>query len=79
MNCSREDLERIYRRDLEINIIEDIATAKQINCRVAMDIYYNSELSKQIALGMYDIQYRDHHVLADDLMKNESELFSGLM
>lgn len=78
MNCSREDLERIYRRDLEIDIITDIAAEKQINCRIAMDLYYRSELSKQTALGMHDIQYRDHHVLAEDLMENESEMFRGL-
>ena len=78
MSCSREDLERISRRDLEMDIIKDVAAGKQINCRIAMDIYYRSELSKQISLGMYDIQDRDHHMLGEDLIEFESELFRGL-
>ena len=44
-----------------------------------MDIYYSSVLAEQIALGMYDIQYLDRHVLAEDLMENESELFTILV
>ena len=71
-------MERISRRDFESEIITEIAAEKQIDCRIAMDLCYRCERSKQIVLGRYDIQYRDHHVLAEDLMENESELFRGL-
>lgn len=74
MNTSKE-LEHIYKQSLEQNIIEDISAKKHIELRHAVEIYYKSKLAIQIGTGEYGIQYLDYHVLADDLIDNESELF----
>lgn len=75
MNYSQDPLEHIYKQSLEQSIIEDIAEKKAIDYRLATEIYYKSKLAQQISAGKYGIQYLDHHVLAQDLLENESELF----
>lgn len=76
MNTKKE-LEHIYRQSLEQIIIEDLSEKLNIDLRAATEIYYNSRLAIQISAGEYGIQYLDHHVLADDLIENEPELFEG--
>jgi len=70
-----EDLEKIHRENLENDIVEYLAQSKEISLRQAMDIYYKSKLSEQIAEGSYGIQYLDGKHLAMDLIENEPELF----
>lgn len=76
MNQANE-LEHIYKQSLEQNIIEDISSKQGIDLRVATEIYYRSNLALQVSAGTYGIQYLDHHVLSDDLIENEPELFSS--
>lgn len=40
-----------------------------------MDIYYHSQLAKQISEGAYGIQYLSADYLANDLIENEPEIF----
>ena len=75
MSCSQESLEHIYRQSLEQSIIEDIASEKKIELRLATEIYYKSKLAQQISAGEYGIQYLSHQVLARDVIENESEIF----
>ena len=75
MSCSQESLEHIYRQSLEQSIIEDIASEKKIELRLATEIYYKSKLAQQISAGEYGIQYLSHQVSARDLIENESEIF----
>lgn len=70
-----EDLNFIYKQNLEKNIIEYLSEKKAIDLRQAMDIYYKSKLSEQIAKGILGIENMDYKYLAEDLMENESELF----
>ncbi len=73
---SKVDLEVIYRQNLEPNIIEYLATRKNISQRKAMDIYYKSRLSEQIQAGQYGIENLDYKYLAEDLIENEPEFFA---
>jgi hypothetical protein len=75
MSTSKDKLEYIYKQNLDENIILQITTIKNIDIRKAMDIYYKSELSKQISEGKYGIDNLDYHYLAEDLIENESYLF----
>ncbi len=64
-----------YRQDLETAIIRELSRMKKLDLRVAMDIYYSSRLSSQIAQGLYGIDNLDYKYLVEDLVENEPELF----
>lgn len=46
-----------------------------MDLRQAMDIYYQSELARQIEKGEYGIENMDYKYLALDLIENEPLLF----
>lgn len=69
------NLDFVYKQNLEENIIEYLSEKKKIDLRQAMDIYYKSKLSEQVAKGVLGIENMDYKYLAEDLMENESELF----
>jgi hypothetical protein len=69
------ELESLRKESLEKEIIAIIASLKEIDIRIAIDIFYRSKLSTQIDQGIYGIQYLDAHYLANDLIENEPELF----
>lgn len=71
----QEDLTKIYKQNLEEDIIRFLAESKNIDIRTAMDIYYKSRLSVQIEEGAYGIENLDYKYLVEDLIENETELF----
>ena len=73
---SGQDLDVVYKQNLETNIIEYLAKVKHIDARQAMDIYYKSELSKQIQAGEYGMENLDYKYLVEDLIENEEQLFA---
>ena len=73
---NREAINDEYKQNLEESIISYLAEVKNIEVREAMDIYYNSRLSEQIAEGKYDIDNMDYKYLTLDLIENEQALFS---
>lgn len=75
MRVNQQDLEEVYLQSLEDEIIENIAKIKHLDLRTAMDIYYHSQLAKQISEGTYGIQYLSANYLANDLIENEPEIF----
>lgn len=64
-----------YKQNLEKSVIRYLAYVKHIEVRKAIDIYYNSKLSKQIEQGVYGIENMDFKYLVQDLAENEPELF----
>ena len=62
---------------LDNDIIEFLAEKRNIDIRIAMDIYYKSLLCNQIHKGQNGVQYLDYKYLAEDLIENESELFKN--
>ena len=60
-----QDLENIYREHLEENIILELSKKRKISLEDAMNLFYESSLSKEIAKGEYGIQYLDSSILAD--------------
>lgn len=66
-----------YKQNLEESIIAYLSEIKHIEIRKAMDIYYKSRLSEQIAEGKYGIDNMDYKYLALDLIENEPELFTS--
>ncbi len=72
---SKVELEIIYKQNLEQDIIGFLAQVRNIDIRKAMDIYYSSRLSKQIAGNEYGIENMNAKYLVEDLMENESNLF----
>ena len=74
----RATLNKVYRELLDEKIILCLAEVKNISLRQSMDIYYKSDLSKQINEGIYGIDNLDHRYLVNDLIENEPELFNGL-
>ena len=74
---NKKNIDFIYKQNLEESIIEYLSTKKNLELRQAMDIYYQSRLSKQIEQGTYGIDNMDYKYLAEDLMENESELFQN--
>ncbi len=74
----RTQLSKIYKQNLENDIIKALADLKQIDLRKAFDIYYSSKLAGQIADGSYGIENMDAKYLAEDLIENEVELFSRI-
>lgn len=72
----KKDLNFEYKQNLEDDIIKYLANEKDIDLRKAMNIYYKSQLSQQIAKGVFGIENMDYKYLAQDLMENEPELFA---
>lgn len=72
---NKAELDTIYKQNLEQDIIAFLAKLQDIDIRKAMDIYYSSRLSKQIARNEYGIENMDAKYLVDDLLENESDLF----
>ncbi len=75
---NKENIDFIYKQNLEESIIEYLSREKNLELRHAMDIYYQSRLAKQIEQGTYGIENMDYKYLAQDLIENEPELFSKL-
>lgn len=71
----KKQLAKIYKQNLENDIILNIAKMKNIEIRAAFDIYYSSKLAGQIANGECGIENMDAKYLAEDLIENEPELF----
>lgn len=71
----KENLNFLYKQNLEKNIIGYLSEKKKIDLRKAMDIYYKSKLSEHISNGILGIENMDYKYLAEDLMENERELF----
>ena len=72
---NREQLEEVYKQNLENDIINTISEIKKIDLRKAFDIYYSSKLVEQISNDSYGIKNMDAKYLAEDLIENEQELF----
>lgn len=75
---NKENIDFIYKQNLEESIIEYLSREKNLELRHAMDIYYQSRLAKQIEQGTYGIENMDYKYLVQDLIENEPELFSKL-
>ena len=75
---NKQNIDYIYKQNLEESIIEYLSREKNLELRKAMDIYYHSRLAKQIEQGTYGIENMDYKYLAQDLIENEPELFSKL-
>lgn len=71
----RKQLEKIYKQNLENDIINTISEVKGIDLRKAINIYYSSKLADQIENGSCGIENMDAKYLAEDLIENEPELF----
>lgn len=52
---NKQNIDYIYKQNLEESIIEYLSIEKNLELRQAMDIYYNSRLAKQIEQGTYGI------------------------
>lgn len=72
---NRDQLEEVYKQNLENDIINTISEIKKIDLRKAFDIYYSSKLVEQISNDSYGIENMDAKYLAEDLIENEQELF----
>ena len=73
--ADKNQLEEIYKQNLEDDIINAISRIKGIELRKAFDIYYSSKLAEQISSDKYGIENMDSKYLAEDLIENEPELF----
>ena len=73
-----KDLENLYRQNLEIDIIKELAKKQQIDISKAMNIYYHSRLSEEIEKGLNGIDNMDYRYLVEDLMENEKGLFKNI-
>ena len=73
--ADKNQLEAIYKQNLEDDIINSISRIKGIELRKAFDIYYSSKLAEQISSDRYGIENMDAKYLAEDLIENEPELF----
>lgn len=76
---NKQNIDYIYKQNLEESIIEFLSKEKKLELRQAMDIYYNSRLAKQIEQGTYGIENMDYKYLAQDLIENEPELFEDIV
>ena len=65
----------LYRQDLAIRIVEELARIRRISIRQAADLYYRSRLCDQIAAGLHGIDNLDYKYLVGDLIENEPEIF----
>ena len=75
---NKQNIDYIYKQNLEESIIEYLSIEKNLELRQAMDIYYNSRLAKQIEQGTYGIENMDYKYLVQDMIENEPELFLKL-
>lgn len=73
---NKKQLDKIYKQNLENDIINTIAELKGIELREAFDIYYSSKLAEQIEKGSYGIENMDAKYLAEDLLENEPQIIS---
>lgn len=64
-----------FTEELDERIIEYLSQIRGLSREVAMDVYYRSRLSTQIAERKYGIENLDYKYLAEDLVENEPELF----
>lgn len=71
----KKQLEKVYKQNLENDIINAISKMKGIDLRKAFDIYYSSKLAEQISNDSYGIENMDAKYLAEDVIENEPELF----
>ena len=72
---NKNELELVYKQNLENDIINILAEEKGMELRKAFDIYYSSKMAEQIANDRYGIENMDARNLAEDLIENEQELF----
>ena len=72
---NKDQLEQLYKQNLENDIINAVSEMKGIDLRKAFDIYYSSKLAEQILNNSYGIENMDAKYLAEDLIENEPELF----
>ena len=73
--ANKNELELVYKQNLENDIINILAEEKGMELRKAFDIYYSSKMAEQIANDRYGIENMDARYLAEDLIENEQELF----
>jgi len=73
---SPEILDALLKERLEADIIESLTELKEIEIRIAMDIYYRSDMSRLVNEGKYGMQYLDARYLAADIVENEPQLFA---
>ena len=71
----KNQLEEVYKQNLENDIINAVSEMKGIDLRKAFDVYYSSKLAEQISNDSYGIENMDVKYLAEDLIENEPELF----
>ncbi len=71
----KNNLEVVYKQNLEDNIIQYLSEIKKMDLRQATDVYYHSKLAEQISKGMYGIENMDYKYLVQDMIENEMELF----
>lgn len=71
----RIELEKVYKQNLENDIVKRIAEYQNIDIRKALDVYYSSKLATQIERGENGVENLDPKYLAEDLIQNEPELF----
>lgn len=64
-----------YTEELDERIIDYLSQIRSIPRETAMDVYYRSRLSSQIADRKFGIENLDYKYLAEDLVENEPELF----
>lgn len=67
---ARKNIDEIYKRNLETDIIKFLAKKKNIDYRDAADIYYSSKLAQQIEEGKYGIENLDAKNLVEELIEN---------
>lgn len=72
---NQNELTKVYKQNLEESIVSYIAEKTGFALEKAMDIFYRSELSKQINAERFGIENMDYKYLAEDLMLNEANLF----
>ena len=65
---NKDQLEQIYKQNLENDIINAVSEMKGIDLRKAFDIYYSSKLAEQISNNRYGIENMDAKYLAEDLI-----------
>lgn len=71
---NQEEISKIYRQNLEEDIISYLSKELNLSIDESMRVYYSSKLARQIDEGKYGIDNLDPKYLALDLIKNESTL-----
>ena len=74
-NITPEVLESVYKEHLEADIISLIAEHFAVDPSLAMGLYYQTRLARQINDGIYGIHYLNPSNLLEDLLLNEAKLF----